>query len=431
MRARERAASFNIIPVMKPPALPVRCQIAVVCFVTFVPLFAGVAFATEPVGAPPTETPKTHVLFMGAELAMERGRTFHPVEDVTATDVVIRPEGEEIRLPLARSTGIRVTDALKLSSRSVTLENFVAESAFAAGSDPFEQLATSAGLAAGETAVRDLAQMQVSQASAAVVAAHTRLEGVRGTPMEAAARQELQGAILGVQNAEAAALGTVNAPMSSLSDVASRSVGALAEENHDALRVTFRITADRDIAQPYCAVIADIREPGSKTREVQKWTWLQPLRPLRAGEPARVTVYRGGFTPGFSLENCMVHLYEGGEEIATNLSRKRVPLTDEEAHDYRVIEYLSANRGRTAPASPRDPVLVEAAQATLTPQQIRTTWHVRVDKGGRVTGVFLDSAGKQPTTDAGLVAVLKTLRYNPALAAGKPVESIVSLRFGQ
>lgn len=395
------------------------------------PLFVGAAFAADPVGAAPAETPQTHVLFMGAELAMEKGRTFYPVEDVTATDLVIRPDGEEVRLPLARSTGIRVTDALKLSSRSVTLENFVAEPAFAAGSDPFEQLATSAGLAAGESAVRDLAQMQVFHASTAVPGAHAKAEALRGTPFESSAQAELQGAILGVQNAEAAAMGSVNAPMSSLADVASRSVGATSAENHDALRITFRITADRDIAQPYCAVIANIREPGSKTRDVQKWTYLQPLRPLRAGEPARVTVYRSGFAPGFSLENCTVHLYEGDEEIATNLSRKRVPLTDEEAHDYRVIEYLTANRGRTAPAGLRDPVLAGAAQATLSPQQIRTTWHVRVDKGGRVTGVFLDSSGKQPTTDPGLVAVLKTLRYNPALVAGKPVESIVPLRLGQ
>lgn len=399
---------------------------------TLAPLLADAVFAAEPMDASaPAEAPKIHVLFMGADLAMEKNRAFHPVEDVTTNDVVIRPDGKEVRLPLAHSTGIRVTDALKLASRSVTLENFVAESAFAAGSDPFDQLASSAGMAAGESAVRDLAQMQVFHASTAVVAAHGKAEALRGTPFESSAQAELQSAIGGLQNAEAAALSSVNAPMSSLSDVSSRSVGATASENHDALRVTFRITADRDIAQPYCAVIADIREPGSKTRELRKWTGVKPLAPLRAGEPVRVAVYQGGFPPGFSLENCTVHLYEGSEEIATNLSRKRVPLTDEEAHDYRVIEYLSANRGRTAPASLRDPVLTAAAQATLSPQQTRTTWHVRVDKGGRVTGVFLDSAGKQPTTDAGLVAVLKTLRYHPALAAGKPVESIAPLRFGQ
>ena len=84
----------------------------------------------------------------------------------------------------------------------------------------------------------------------------------------------------------------------------------------------------------------------------QKWVYLKALDPVKAGVPSEVKVFKGGFPPGYTFDNCEVHVYNSGEELATSLSRKRVPLTDDDVTDFQVVEYVGANKGRTLPAAP-------------------------------------------------------------------------------
>jgi hypothetical protein len=66
--------------------------------------------------------------------------------------------------------------------------------------------------------------------------------------------------------------------------------------------------------------------------------------------------------------------------------------------------------------------------SSLTKDQLEHTWYVRVGKDGRVTAAFSDADGRKPVQDNVLVSALQLLRFNPALEAGKPVESLAPVR---
>jgi hypothetical protein len=388
---------------------------------------ASAAAATPP--APAKSRPLlTHVIFMGADLAAERNRVFHPVVDVTDNSLVIEPGGQPVRLPLAQTSNLRITEALKLADTSVGLDDFKAEPAYSAGADPTAQLAKIAALAAGQMAEVDLAAsaerssaLAVAGASAAVASASNPedLADSRAALARAQGRQAAAGEALD------RALSTPNSPVYDVGAQAARIAG---REMFDAIRVSFVVTAESDLLQPYYAVIALIRDPDD--RQPRKWVYVRPLGAMGAGETQRVTVHQSGFAPGYSLEACEVHVYDGDRELATPLSRRRVAISDDEALAYRVIEYTAANKGRTLPASLATRALTTEAWASVSREQLAATHHVRVAKDGRVTGTYADAAGRKPLTDGALVAVLTALHFHPALESGKPVESIVPVVLG-
>lgn len=395
----------------------------------------GTAFAADADTSSTTAAaPKTHVLFMGANISVEKNKAFYPVADVTPTALLIEMDGKQVQVPQSGGVNLLINESLKLAVASVDVANLEAERAYAPGSDPFRKVAQSAALAAGETAVADLAHGEVMQADTQVMGAHIVLNAVRGTPNEwmgQAAVAEAEGKQL---EAQTKMTQIYNTPTTQTADVSARAAEAsseLSQELFDAIRLSFEVTADRDLKQPYYAVIAQIRERDAKPGHVRKWAYVKTLGTMQAGEKTSVTVYQGGLPRGYILEGTEVHLYDRGQELATNLSRKRVPLTDDEAMDFRIIEYVGANKGRTLPAMPAITALSGDVRATVTPAQLAQKCYVRVAKDGRVTATFRDAAGKKPLEDPVLDSALKSVRFNPALQAGKPVESIVAFNLGE
>jgi hypothetical protein len=377
---------------------------------------------------------QTHVLFMGADIALEKDRKFHRVEDVTATSLVIKPGGKVVNVPQAQSVNLNISESLKLAETSAGVVDLKADRAYTPWADPFRQVVQSAALASGQSAMADLAQGERMRADMGVATAGGVLEAVRGTPNEGAGRAAVEQAVAARDQAEAAVSQIYNTPMLQIYDVGAQAVEAGAKEMRemfDAIRVSFEVTSEKDLAQPYFAVIAQIRERDSKPGQVRKWAYVKSLGPMSAGVPKDITVYRGGLPPGYILEGCEVHLYNQGQELATNLSRKRVPLTDEEAAEYRIIEYVGANKGRTLPAALVTKKITTELRAQLESSQLKETCYVRVAKDGRVVGVFRDAAGKQSLQDPRLEPVLQVLRFKPALEAGRPAESMVPLTLGQ
>ncbi len=421
---------------MKTTDRPVRlAAIHAGCALVLCPLTLGIAFAANPPSpAPAVNAPKTHVLFMGADIALEKGKTYHPVEDVAGTTLVIRVGDKPVKVPQSPNLNLGIKESLKLAATSVTVDHLETERTYTSLSDPFRKVAQAAALAAGDSAVVDAQRANLAVLNLNVAATGAWVANARGTPDEGAALAAQAAEQAKVATAEAGLTQTINRPAAEIYDVASRTASAGAEasrERFDAIRVTFDLKTDKDLAHPYYAVIAQIREPESKPKQARRWAYVRSLEALPAGETRKVTIYQGGMPPGYLLESCEVHVYNGGNELATNLSRKRVPLTDEEAMDYRIIDYVSVNKGRTLPATPASMSLANEVRALLTPAQLSQTCYVRVAKGGRVIAAFRDPAGQEPLADAAIESALKTLRFKPALEAGKPVESIAPIVLDQ
>jgi hypothetical protein len=397
-----------------------------------VSLSLATAIAADPAAAPAAKpaAPKTHVLFMGADLVLEKDKNFFPIEDVTPTAVIFKADGKALKVPLVEVVNLRITESLKLASSSVGIDHLKSERAYATGSDPFDELSKSVTISAGESAVADLANGAALRASMTVAGAGAAAATAAANPGNpaniAATAATLASAQAAQAGADAAANRAFETPVSSAFDVTAQSGKVTGEPMYDAIRLSFEVTPEKDVKNAYYGVIALIRDRDSKPGQVRKWAYVQSLGELHAGEPANVLVYRGGFPPGYILENCEVHLYTGREELATNLSRKRVPLTDDEAVDFRIVEYVGANKGRTLPAAPFT-TLAPAVRFSLTATQLDETCYVRVGKNGHVIAAFRDAAGKQPVAEPELQAALKTVRFKPALEAGKPVESVTAV----
>jgi hypothetical protein len=391
--------------------------------------WTGLAHAVEP-PAKRTAVPATHVLFMGAELAAERGRVYYPVVDVSGASLVIKPGGSSVRLPLASAANLRITEQLKLSEASVALDDYKAERAYSAGADPSAQLAKTAALAAGESAVADLAAAAERSATLAVGEAGVLVANATRPEQRAEAQAMLNRAQATQAGAQASLDRALAAQTSQIYDVASQSTRLNGSENFDAIRITFTVTAETDLAQPYYGIIARIHDPDARPGQTRPWVYLQPLGAMVAGETRKVLVHQSGFPPGYQLAACEVHVYDGEQELATNLSRRRVPLSDQEAREYRVFEYIGANKGRTLPAALVTRSLATGVWAAVPKAQLAETFHVRVGKDGTVAAAFRDAAGRKPVADADVTAALKTLRFNPALDAGKPVESLAPVVLG-
>jgi len=400
---------------------------------TLASLSLGTTFAANPDPAAATAAPKTHVLFMGADIALEKDKVFHPVEDVTATSLVIKPGGKPVNVPQAQSINFRISETLKIAATSVGVDDLKAERAYTPGADPFRKFASVASMAGpGQSPEMDRAQGALMMASG---------PGMRVVPLPTDTPEQAAGIVAnGVQRD--AQIGSLQSDLDQVqaqeSDRAIDMTGQLSqmgvEETRklfDAIRLSFNVTSEKNLAQPYYAVIAQIRERDSKPGQVRKWAYVKSLGPISAGQTKKVNVYQGGLPPGYILESYEVHLYNHGEELATNLSRKRVPLTDEEALEFRIIEYVGAHQGRTLPASLATTTLTSDGRASLTPAQLGQTCYVRVAKDGRVAAAFRDAAGQQTLQDPALEAALKTFRFKPALQAGKSVESIVPINLAQ
>lgn len=404
---------------MRASPSPVHRAARIVFFVALAPLGLGTATAIAAGAAPANATtaaPKTHVLFMGADITVEKDKEFHRVEDVTASSLIIKPAGKPVAVPQLRGLDLRINESLKIARTNVGISRLKTERAYTPDADPFRKLAAVSHLAASQSAATDLARGTVLT---------LQTQGAGGPT----------GGTMGA--ALAAAEGAVDAANLESSrqiyDTGSHAVQAGTEEARelfDAIRFSFEVTPERDLEKPYYAVIALIRDRDSKPGQVRKWAYVKSLDAINAGEPKKVSVLQGGLPSGYILESCEVHLYNQGEEVATNLSRRRVPLSEDEALEYRIIEYVGANKGRTLPAALAT-TLTSDLRAQLGSNSLSETHHVRVAKNGRVVGVFRDAAGRQPRQDARLEAALQTLRFKPALQAGKPVESVVALNLSQ
>jgi len=407
-----------------------RCPTKLLVRLAMATVTHGLVFAEENVStADAGAVAKNHVLFMGADIAVEKDKEFHPVHDVTPSSLVIELNGKPAEVRQSRDVNLLIKESLKLALANATVENLVTERAYAPGSDPFRQIAQSAAFAAGETAVADLAQGEVLQANTMVMGANVVLEALRGTDIEYQGVAAVAQAEAVRSAAETNVAHAYNTSGGQIADVGARAADAGAQasqQQYDAIRLSFEVVSERDLPQPYFAVVAQIVEPGSKPGHARKWAYVKTLGALKAGEKKRVTVFQGGMPSGYAIESCEVHLYDRGSEIATNLSRKRVELTDDEALQFRIIEYVDANKGRTLPAAPAA-AMPASARASLTPAQLSENCFVRVAKDGRVTDVYRDATGRKPLKDSALESVLKALRFKPALESGKPVDSIIAV----
>ena len=395
-----------------------RIVLSVVAVLCLPPLVAGAEEKTQP--------PKTHALFMGADLVVQREKKLYRVEDVAGSEFMIHVDKQEVFVPTRnRQTGLQVSYNLKLSGASVKLDGLQSGPAYTPENDPMRKLAEASNNAAGIAAQQDMSRAQVDRAAANMASADAARPNSREPEKTERAYQEAKGAYVSSQ----AQMDYTTS--SAMSDMVNVGVGAhqmqIAEGNFDAMEVSFKISSETELDRPYMVILFRFHEPTAKPGVDGMVIHAAALDPINA-TPRYVRVLRGGLPLGFKFVDCAVHIYNRGREVATNTSDKRVDLTRNEAQQYVVMEYVGASKGVTAPAGAVSGTLPLAQRQRLRPDQITRKVYAKVDKDGLMHGAFADEDCSHPLEDAGIVTALGEVFFKPALDQGKPVDGLAHVR---
>ncbi len=389
-----------------------------------------------PATAGAQESAKTHTLFMGADVSVGQDKGLYAVRDVSGSSWVIDVDGQtKVLSAKSGPLNIKVTPSLKLTEVSATLADLKGTPAYTSGSDPSTRLTKaldeSANLNAGY-------QAAVSQAQSSLVRAQVNAGAITGTnnnqlgnipggfgrgmtPDQGAPNSNVQTGRLATQLEQ-----TSLSSGSGLEMYGDRG----SSPGYDAMEVTFGVSAAHRLNNPYVVIISRFGDKGGAQGSVKKMIYAKALDPID-NHPTSVDILEGGFPPGFDLKDFEVHLYNQGEEIATNVSSKRVELTRDEAFEYVKVVYLGSHKGDTLPATPVMGKLPADLPARLAVGKYGDTFYVRVSKDGLAEEPFFDAACTRRIGDPYLETVVKSIRFKPALDRGSPVEGVAPLKLGQ
>jgi hypothetical protein len=119
-------------------------------------------------------------------------------------------------------------------------------------------------------------------------------------------------------------------------------------------------------------------------------------------------------------------LYANGQEVATNLSEKRLPLTADQAYQFFLIDYLTAHKGATLPPTPVLMTPRTEFRRQVENSDANQTIYAKIDKAGNVLAVSTNANGTQ-TLPASVESALKNVRFMPALANGAPIDGLAKV----
>jgi hypothetical protein len=445
-----------------PKALAVAgpCLLAVLASLSWIaPAKAGVR-DDKPVEMSPVviDATKTHTLFMGADISVNLDKDVYPVHDVVGSSWVVVINGKEHVISANRApTNLKIVPTLKLTEVAATITGFSRTAAYSYDNDPSVRITRGLSKAAETNAdllaIADNAQhvadavannalgpmaawassdytqfgsnamMYTAQTIGAVTHPAKAVPGLAGDPPSTLTSSTLGAGPYGVAGnlANGIAAGAADQTTN-----ASEPTQRLTTQGHDAMDVEFEISAVKPLYNPYVVTMTKLRTPMSKPGEIKTLVYAKSLDPIYT-KATRVHFTEEGFPFEYEMVDFQLHIYDRGQEIATNLSSKRVELTRDEAFEYVKIEYVGAHRGETLPAVPAMGKLPAELPTRLAAGKYSEKFFARVSKDGLADEAYADEKCSKKIEDPFLEAVVKSIRFKPALDHGKPVDGIATL----
>jgi hypothetical protein len=412
-------------------------------------------------------TDKTHTLFMGADIALNLDRDLYRVQDVFGSNWVIEIHGQEKEISSKQApVNLKITPTLKLTEVSATIVGFKRDRAYSYENDPSVKLtkgmsqsaSMSADLGAVAENAQHIADTGASKNSAGQFAAaddqfsanamlttakyaysnsHGTGIGGRGGPTQSSTAPTANNNTTGDNIGEdpqtylnnGIAQGNANGALNQTAN-GNEPTGHIATMGFDALDVEFDIRSGKPINNPYVVTMTKFRAQGAKPDMVQSLVYAESLHPIDE-HLSHVKFSEKGFPFGYELVDFQLHIYNRGEEVATNIAADRVELTREEAFEYVKMEYIGAHLKDTLPASPAMGKLPADLPAHLAQGKYAQAFYVKVSKDGLANEAYSDPACTRRIDDPYLDSVVRRVRFKPALNNGKPVDGVAALTLGK
>lgn len=347
-------------------------------------------------GADETVQEKDYILYTGGNLQVLDGDEKHPIVGVSPFTISIRRKGRLEKIPLGRVGRLWIDREMKLNRQSAAISNLQSEKAYTPGHEE----------------VADWGTLNTRVLSTG----HSPLDNVQENFFEESVSIRKDRASIGRSRRGSLASSTGG---SELLDVR----GGDHEGSFDALEVTLELASTDSIIDPYLVLVTDFRDPAVPDQFFRKFmvSVLDGISP----EPVSIQLLQGGFPAGFEVDEFNIYLYSGGREVPTNLSDKQVALTEDEAFQYLILEYLVAHKGETLAPRP-----MWVGMSTEVKEQIRgldTNPEVNLilDAKGRVIDLTIRGGAE---LGPNIIAAFRAFRFYPALENGKLVGGNYALK---
>jgi hypothetical protein len=364
--------------------------------------------AIIPATAGAQNTQKAYTLFMGANISVDFNKSIYPVRDVNGSSWVIDIKGQEkVVSGKEGPINLKIVPALKLTEVSATIAGFRREPAYSFANDPIVRLTQ--GLSHGAEVLAGY-QASANQANA-INPNIIRPPSTNNTTTS------------GSSNYSASSVSrNLEAGVDASAALQARQEAA----GYDAMNVEFEISSAKPLRDAFIVTMTRFHPRGSEPGTVQSLVYAKALHPIGAN-PTKVHFSEEGFPFDYEVLDFQLHLYDGGIEVATNVAEKRKVMTPDQAFEYVKKTYFEAHKGDTINAVPVMGELPADLASHIASGKCPKTIYVRVSKDGLAGEAFSDIACSEKIEDSYLESVVRSIRFKPALADGKPVEGVASV----
>jgi hypothetical protein len=409
---------------------------------------------------------KTHTLFMGADIALNLDKDIYHVKDVWGSNWVIDINGRDKEISARQAPlSLKITPGLKLTEVSATVVGFKRTAAYSYANDPSVRLTkgldSTASINNDLLATAEAAQYKIDTATNKALPGANAFAGTwdqfNASAMQLTAEHAFAdhhsfavtgGTGIGSHlplpsqsvggGGDALGLGSASADVNvrALEGVAASAIGQtgnglepggrIVTKGLDAMDIEFDIRSSKPLHNPYVVTMTRFKTPGTRPGMVQNLVYAEALHPIDE-HLAHVHFTEEGFPFNYELVDFQMHIYNRGEEVATNIAANRVELTRDEAFEYIKMEYIGAHLKDTLPATPAMGKLPSDLHSRLAQGKYAEAFYVRVTKEGLAYDAYADPACTKRIDDEYLGSVVKRLRFKPALNEGKPVDGVASV----
>lgn len=192
--------------------------------------------------------------------------------------------------------------------------------------------------------------------------------------------------------------------------------GRQESKDKTALVVEALLSSPQPIVDAYAVGIARVVAQGQQ-KDIILFADLDYLGP----EPQKVLLRKESLPLSLEVLEVDIHIYRGGREFVSNVSKKQFGLSRDEAHEYVTLDRMAQNRNATLAAEPAWEIAPAALLAADAPEAFDYAVSVSVDDRGRLTEI-----AENAILPDHIRSIVEDIAFMPALVDGQAVASEVS-----
>jgi hypothetical protein len=353
---------------------------------------------------------KDHTLFVGTDLAVKHDGTYHHVVGADNDALKIEAGGAIESISLRKASDIRITKGVKLSTLTATISHVKTDSVARAD-------------AAAQLAAMQSNLMMNEEASMAADRAHGRMilaSAVTGGGGSATGAGTSTAAISAAYQQAASDYAGALPGLSLLAGSADTLLAhKLSDTDATDVELSFDVSSPQPLEHAYLVIAADYEDPG-KPGVLSRQISTRALARIDK-HPQAVRLNNPTSIGGMKFKKFDIALFADGQEVATNLSENKMPMTADEAYQFFRLDYLASHKGESHPPVAMLMTSRSEFRQTVQDADLNRPLYATIDETGSVVAISADAAGQQDLP-AAMKSALQNVRFVPALKGGSPVD---------